>query len=157
MIYFSSYILCMIFSWLVLHTTVWDKLLYHIFSTLVYPFNHSISNSLGASFVSWKTPYMWSAVKINISVVADWKPWRAWWRHQMEIFSVLLALCQGIHWSPVNSPHKGQWRGALMFSLICTWINGWVNNHEAGDLRCQRAHYDIIVMERLLTPLLYHW
>ena len=25
----------------------------------------------------------------------------------------------GIHWSPVNSPHKGQWRGALMFSLIC--------------------------------------
>ena len=25
----------------------------------------------------------------------------------------------GIHRSPVNSPHKGQWRGALMFSLIC--------------------------------------
>ena len=35
--------------------------------------------------------------------------------------------------SPVNSPHKGQWRGALMFSLICVWINGWVNNREAGD------------------------
>ena len=30
--------------------------------------------------------------------------------------------------SPVNSPHRGQWRGALMFSLICAWINGWVNN-----------------------------
>ena len=29
---------------------------------------------------------------------------------------------------PVNSPHKGQRRGALMFSLICTWINAWVNN-----------------------------
>ena len=28
--------------------------------------------------------------------------------------------------SPVNSPHKGQWRGALMFSLVCVWINGWV-------------------------------
>ena len=34
-----------------------------------------------------------------------------------------------------NSPHKGQWCGALMFSLICVWINGWVNNREAGDLR----------------------
>ena len=36
----------------------------------------------------------------------------------------------------VNSPHKGQWRGTLMFCLICVWINGWVNNREAGDLRC---------------------
>ena len=52
----------------------------------------------------------------------------------------------GIHWSTVNSPHKGQWRGALMFSLICVWINGWVSNREAGDLRRYRAHYDVIVM-----------
>ena len=37
-----------------------------------------------------------------------------WWRHQMETFSALLALC-GIYRSPVNSPHKGQWRGALIF------------------------------------------
>ena len=51
-----------------------------------------------------------------------------------------------IHRSPVNSPHKGQWRGALMFSLICVWINDWANNREAGDLRCYRAHYDVIVM-----------
>ena len=53
---------------------------------------------------------------------------------------------RGIHRSPVNSPHKGQWRGALMFSLICVWINGWVNNRGAGDLRRYRAHYDVIVM-----------
>ena len=46
----------------------------------------------------------------------------------------------------MNSPHKGQWRGALMFSLICVCINGWVNNREAGDLRRHRAHYDVIVM-----------
>ena len=25
------------------------------------------------------------------------------------------------------------------------WINGWVNNREAGDLRKHRAHYDVIV------------
>ena len=59
--------------------------------------------------------------------------WFIWWRHHMETFSALLALCGGIHRSPVNSPHKGQWRGALVFSLICVWINGWVNKREAGD------------------------
>ena len=52
----------------------------------------------------------------------------------------------GIHRSTVNSLHKGQWRGVLMFSLICVWINGWVNNREAGDLRRYRAHYDVSVM-----------
>ena len=51
-----------------------------------------------------------------------------------------------IYRSPVNSPHKGQWRGALMFSLICAWISGWVSNHEAGDSRRHRAHNDVIVM-----------
>ena len=55
----------------------------------------------------------------------------AWWRHQMEAFSTLLAICAGNSPIPVNSPHKGQWRGALMFTLICVWINGWVNNVDA--------------------------
>ena len=50
--------------------------------------------------------------------------------------------------------HKGQWRGALMFSLICIWINGWVNKDEGGDLRRHRAHNDVIVMERILT---WYW
>ena len=55
---------------------------------------------------------------------------------------------------PVNYPHKGQWRVALMFSLICVWINGWVNNREAGDLRRYRAHYDVTVMSR--SPRSYY-
>ena len=71
---------------------------------------------------------------------------RTWWRHQMETFSALLALCMGNSQVPVNSPHKGQWFGALVFSLICAWINDWVNNREAGDLRRHRAHYDVNVM-----------
>ena len=51
---------------------------------------------------------------------------------------------RGIHRSPVNSSHKVQWRGALMFvCFICTWINGWVNNREAGYLRRHRAHYGV--------------
>ena len=44
------------------------------------------------------------------------------------------------------SSHKGQWRGALMLTLICSRINGWVNNLEAGDMRRHRAHYDVIVI-----------
>ena len=64
------------------------------------------------------------------------------WKH----FPRYWPFVRGIHRSPVNSPHKGQWRGALMFSLIRVWINGWVNNLEAGDFRHHRAHYDVTVM-----------
>ena len=64
------------------------------------------------------------------------------WKH----FPRYWPFVRGIHRSPVNSTHKGQWRGALMFTLICARINGWVNNREAGDLRRYRAHYDVIVM-----------
>ena len=53
---------------------------------------------------------------------------------------------RGIHRWPVNSPHKGLWRGALMFSLICAWMDGWVYHRESGDLRCHSAHYDVKVM-----------
>ena len=63
------------------------------------------------------------------------------WKHFPRYWPFL----RGIHRSPVNSPHKGQWRQPLMFSLICVWINGWVNNGEAGDLRCHRAHNDVAV------------
>ena len=51
----------------------------------------------------------------------------AWWRRQMWTFSALLALCA------VNSHHKGQWRGAFVFSLIRAWTNDWVNNRDTGD------------------------
>ena len=64
------------------------------------------------------------------------------WKH----FPRYWPFVRGIHRSPVNSAHKGQWRGALMFPFICVWINGWVNNREAGDLRRTQAHYDVIVM-----------
>ena len=57
------------------------------------------------------------------------------------------------YWSPVNSPHKGQWRGALMFSLNCVWINGWVNNREADDLRRYRTNYDVTVMDKAVSWL----
>ena len=69
------------------------------------------------------------------------------WKH----FPRHWPFVRGIHRSPVNSTHKGQWRGALMFSLIRDLIHGWVNNREAGDLRRHQAHYDVIVMQARLA------
>ena len=68
------------------------------------------------------------------------QPWSAW------SFPELLALCAGN--SPVTGEFLAQrpWRGALVFSLICSWISGWVNNREASDSRRHRAHYDVTVM-----------
>ena len=69
--------------------------------------------------------------------------------HSLHISCRITGFCAGN--SPVtagNSPvtsHR-QWRGALMFSLIYAWTNGWVNNQDAGDLRRHRAHYDATVM-----------
>ena len=74
----------------------------------------------------------------------------------METFSALLVLCAGNSAVPVNSPHKGQWRGALMFSLICAWINGWVNNREASDVRRHRDHYDVTVMNISKIHIAFH-
>ena len=72
----------------------------------------------------------------------------------METFPRHWTFVREIRRSPVNSLHKGQWRGALMFSLICVWINGWVNNREAGGWRRYRAHYDVTVMHRVLETIM---
>ena len=78
-------------------------------------------------------PIKFSAAQFD---VIKWKHFPRYW-----------PFVRGIHRSPVNSPHKGQWRRAVMFSLICAWINDWVNSCEAGDLRRHRVHYDATVMK----------
>ena len=78
---------------------------------------------------------IWWLLQSNHDDVIRWKHFPHYW-----------PFVRGIHRSPVNSPHKGQWRGGLMFSLICAWINGWINNRKAGNLRRRRAHYEIIIM-----------
>ena len=85
----------------------------------------------------------------------DQQKLRPWWRHQIHFLRYWLFV-RGIHRSPMNSLHKGQWRGALMFFLSSPWcfwcflsspwIIVWVNNHEAGELRRRCVHYDVIVM-----------
>ena len=87
--------------------------------------------------LEWNNTYvLLNLVWENHYDVIKWKDLPRYW-----------PFVRGIHRSTVNSPHKGQWRGALMFSLICARINGWVNNGEAGDLRRHRAHCDVIVMD----------
>ena len=99
----------------------------------------------------------------SIDIGDKWSNWStpsptdlaSWWRNQMETFSALLAICAGNPPVPGEFPHKGQWHGALMLILICVWINGWVNNGEAGDLRRYHAHYDVTVMIKM-ARLLHH-
>ena len=78
---------------------------------------------------------------------------QSWWRHQMETFSALLAICAG------NSPVTGEFptQRPVTQSLDVFFdlrINGWVNNHDAGDLRRRRAHYD--VTEMICEKSVYH-
>ena len=69
------------------------------------------------------------------------------WKH----FPRCWPFVRGIPRSPVNFPHKGQWRGALMFSLISVWINGWVNNREADEIMARRLFGTNPIFEPTLT------
>ena len=85
------------------------------------------------------TTQLWPDGKCHDDVI-EWTHFLRFWPFVREI-----------HRSPVNSPHKGQWRGALIFSLFCGWTDSWANNGDAGDLRRYRAHYDVIVMYPILS------
>ena len=98
-------------------------------------FSRALVHWSGA-WVAERFPYWLGSLLVHDDVI-KWKHFPRYW-----------PFVQGIHRSPVNFPRKGQWRRALMFSLICVWINGWVNNGEAGDLRRHHAHCDVIVMWR---------
>ena len=84
----------------------------------------------------------WSHGKVNYILCGSIHDYVIKWKH----FPHYWPFVWGIHRWPVTSPHRWQWRGAFMFSLICNWTNGWVNNWDAGDLRWYHAHYVINVM-----------
>ena len=98
---------------------------------------------------------------LNLMILAPWAVGSHWslnkganklWTHddviKWKYFRYYWSFVSGIHQSPVNLPHKGQWCGASIFSLICAWIYTWVNSREACDLRCHHPHYDIMVMNK---------
>ena len=136
--HFCCHVLCS-------HVLYWTRFWWDMILFLQFFLTHELKYHCWSlcmdEITSHKKNDMWFLVHAVISVILC-----PWWRHQMETFSTLLAIYAGNSPVPVNSPHKGQWHGALMFSLICVWINSWVNNREAGDLRCYYAHYDVIVV-----------
>ena len=97
---------------------------------VLFRFNNTDSGWL--QFCTWPNRHHDDVIK--------WKHFRRYW-----------PFVRGVHWSPVNSLHKGPWRGALMITLICARINGWANNGEADGLRRNFAHYDVIVMGCVVT------
>ena len=104
--------------------------------TVLYAIYSSKLSVHTVEFQTWVTCYWWgsrisyaSTREFRHDDVIKWKHFLHYW-----------PFVWGIHRSLVNSPHKGQWCGALMFSFICIWINGWVNNHEAGDLRWRHCN-----------------
>ena len=109
---------------------LWFLIYFFIFS------NMQLSAIITQSNITWFC--IWYDNDWGHDDVIKWKHFRRYW-----------PFVRGIHRSPVNFPHKGQWRGALMYSLICVWIKGWVNNGEACDLRCYRTHYDVTVMQNM--------
>ena len=96
-----------------------------------FPYRTTKNNNI---CIMTSCPYMY--IRLGHDDDIKWKHFPRYW-----------PFVRGIHRGPVNSPHKGQWHGALMFSLICVWKNGWVNNREAGDLSPHGAHYDATVMD----------
>ena len=64
------------------------------------------------------------------------------WKH----FPHYWPFVRGIHQSLGNSPHKGQWRRTLIFSLICAWTNRWANNRDTGDLKYHWGHVHYVTV-----------
>ena len=79
----------------------------------------------------------------------------AWWRHQMETLSALLAICTGN--SPVTGEFPAQRPMTLSFYVFfdLPWINRWANNRESGDLIHHRAHYGVAIMEPLNNWIIF--
>ena len=98
-------------------------------------------NYLSISFIPGATVDV--SVKIKSGQCTTHKPW---WRHQMETFSALLALCKGNPSVTGGFPSQRLVTQSLMFSLVCLWTNVWANSRDAGDLRCHDPRWDITAM-----------
>ena len=114
--------------WLKAHKA---KSLYMNLWWLVY-WRRYVSHGINELKLYWLKPEQNGCCNFVNDDVIKWKYFPRYW-----------PFVRGIHRSPVNSPHKGQWRGTLMFSLICAWIDSLVNSREAGDLRRYCVHYDV--------------
>ena len=125
------------------HKYFYNMLWYHSFviRNTALPTTHAPRSRFVVFYCGLAVVSMVTSLQLGLyhDVVIKWKYFLRYW-----------PFVRVIHRSPVNSPYKGQWSGAFMLSLICAWMNRWVNNREAGDLKRYRAHYDVIVMIKLV-------
>ena len=86
--------------------------------------------------------------QVSVPLTQYWLSLSSWWRHQLELFSALVALCERN--SPV--PSEYQWHGYFPVTRVFDIIfhlrmkNGWLNTRDDGDLRRHGAHYDVTVI-----------
>ena len=114
------------------------------------------------------TEYPIRPMKYYMLVIFCFNLVMSWWRNQLEHFPCHWPFVRGINRSSVNFPQNGQWRGALMFSLICVWINGWVKIirlviWEAIVPIMTPLECNLLVLSRIILPIypyfsgLLHW
>ena len=136
----------------------WNLSYYHLLTQAVMPILDWGTNQTVDLFKSFNPA--WSFKVFYIKLITDNKDfsygseigWDGAQYHEAGRYSMMTSSNGNIfrvtgHLCREYSPHKSQWRGVLMFSLICVWINGQVNNREAGDLRRHRVHYDVTIMK----------
>ena len=118
--------------------------------------NLSLHNNLELETDSnWKIDNVWCHCTPPFSTKPLWiKEWGIHddvikWKH----FPCHWPFVRGGHRSPVDSPHKGQWRRALVSSLMCIWKNAWASSRDAGDLRRHGAHCNVSSIRSLGTHL----
>ena len=70
------------------------------------------------------------------------------WHQSIPQINAGIMLIAPLWTGPGEFPTQRPVTRSFMFSLICVWINRWINNREAGDLIRYHAHYDVIVMWR---------
>ena len=97
-----------------------------------------LMTSMARSVINLVSPLVWHEAGLPHDDVIKWKYFPRNW-----------PFVRGIQF-PAQRPVTR----SFGVSLICVWINDWVNNREAGDLRRHRVHYDVIVMMRIVLAWL---
>ena len=105
-------------------------------------FRHSRRRCNGQFYVSGKRPMqqgslcMWNPLSCMYKTWTNWQITCPMAYNNASLRKVTLPF----------TAEKYQWRGALMFSVICAWTNGWANNRDAGVLKGHRSHYNVTLM-----------
>ena len=86
---------------------------------------HCMEQPGGQKWISYTSPHIWTPIMMTSS--------------NRNFFRVTGPLCGEIT-GPGEFPTQRPVTRSFDVSLICVWINGWVNNREAGDLRRHRSH-----------------